>query len=55
MTVAADRRAVLGAVLAAGIARLSMPSCAETGVLVADPLPAAIERHRRAYDAFKPR
>jgi hypothetical protein len=47
----ADRRAVLGSILTAG-ACLSVPSWAGSHALVADPVPAAIERHRRAYDAF---
>jgi hypothetical protein len=51
MNAATDRRAVLGAVLAAG-ACLSVPSWAGAGALVPDPILAAIERHRRAYDAF---
>jgi hypothetical protein len=46
-----DRRAALGAALAA-CACLSLPLRAGTGALVADPVLAAIERHRRAYDAF---
>jgi hypothetical protein len=48
---ATDRRAVLGTILTAG-ACLSLPSWAGAGALVADPVLAAIERHRRAYDAF---
>jgi hypothetical protein len=51
MNAAADRRAVLGSILTAG-ACLSAPSWAGAGALVADPVLAAIERHRRAYDAF---
>ena len=51
MNAAADRRAVLGAILTAG-ACLSVPSWAGAGALVADPVLEAIERHRRAYDAF---
>jgi hypothetical protein len=51
MTVAADRRAVLGSILTAG-ACLSLPSWAGAGALLADPVMAAIERHRRAYNAF---
>ena len=51
MNAAPDRRAVFGAVLTAG-ACLSVPSWAGAGALVADPVLAAIERHRRAYDAF---
>jgi hypothetical protein len=51
MNAATDRRAVLGSILTAG-AWLSMPSWAGVGALVADPVMAAIERHRRAYDAF---
>jgi lipase chaperone LimK len=51
MNAATDRRAVLGSILTAG-ACLSVPSWAGAGALVADPLLAAIERHRRAYDAF---
>jgi hypothetical protein len=50
MNVAPDRRAVLG-ILTAG-ACLSPPLWAGAGALVADPVLAAIERHRRAYDAF---
>jgi hypothetical protein len=48
MTAHADRRAVFGAILTAG-AWLSAPSWAGAG---ADPVMAAIERHRRAYEAF---
>ena len=51
MNAATDRRAVLGSILTAG-ACLSVPSWAGAGALVADPLLAAIERHRRAHDAF---
>jgi hypothetical protein len=51
MNAAPDRRTVLGSVLTAG-ACLSVPSWAGAAALVADPVPAAIERHRRAYDAF---
>ena len=51
MKAATDRRAVLGTILTAG-ACLSLPSWAGAGALVADPVLAAIERHRRAYDAF---
>jgi hypothetical protein len=51
MTAHADRRAVLGSILTAG-ACLSVPSWAGAGALVADPVQAAVERHRRAYDAF---
>jgi hypothetical protein len=51
MTAHADRRAVLGSILTAG-ACLSVPSWVGAGALVADPLMTAIERHRRAYDAF---
>jgi hypothetical protein len=51
MNAAADRRAVLGSILTAG-ACLSVSSWAAAGALVADPVLAAIERHRRAYDAF---
>jgi lipase chaperone LimK len=51
MNAAPDRRAVLGSILTAG-ACLSVPSWAGAGALVAYPLLAAIERHRRAYDAF---
>jgi hypothetical protein len=51
MNAAADRRAVFGSILTAG-ACLSVPSWAGAGALVADPLLAAIQRHRRAYDAF---
>jgi hypothetical protein len=46
-----DRRTLLGSILTAG-ACLSAPPWAGTGALVADPVLAAIERHRRAYDAF---
>jgi hypothetical protein len=48
---APDRRTVLGSILTAG-ACLSLPSCAGAGALVADPVLAAVERHRRAYDVF---
>ena len=51
MNAAPDRRTVLGSILTAG-ACLSVPSWARAGALVADPVLAAIERHRRAYDAF---
>jgi hypothetical protein len=51
MNAAPDRRTVFGSILTAG-ACLSVPSWAGAGGLVADPLPAAIERHRQAYDAF---
>jgi hypothetical protein len=45
------RRTVLSSILTAG-ACLSVPSWAGAGALVADPVLAAIERHRQAYDAF---
>jgi hypothetical protein len=51
MNAAPDRRAVLGSILTAG-ACLSPPLWAGADALVADPVLAAIERHRRAYDAF---
>jgi hypothetical protein len=51
MKAATDRRAVLGAIMTAG-AYLSLPSWAGSGALVADPVLAAIERHRQAYAAF---
>jgi hypothetical protein len=51
MNAATDRRAVLGAVLAAG-ACLSPALWGGASALTADPILAAIERHRRAYDAF---
>jgi hypothetical protein len=51
MNAAPDRRAVVGSILTAG-ACLSVPSWAGAGALVADPVQAAIERHRQAYDAF---
>ena len=51
MNAATDRRAILGSILTAG-ACLSVPSWAGAGSLVADPVLEAIERHRRAYDAF---
>jgi hypothetical protein len=51
MNAVTDRRAVLGAVLAGG-AGLSVLSWAEGSAFVSDPARAAIERHRRAYDAF---
>ena len=51
MNAAPDRRALLGSILTAS-ACLSAPSWAGVGPLVADPVPGAIERHRRAYDAF---
>jgi hypothetical protein len=51
MTAAPGRRTVLGSILTAG-ACLAVPSWAGAGALVADPVLAAIERHRRAYDAF---
>jgi hypothetical protein len=51
MNAATDRRAVLGAILTAS-GCLSVPSWGSTGGSVADPVVAAIERHRRAYDAF---
>ena len=51
MNAVPDRRTVLGSILTAG-ACLSVPSWAGAGALVADPVLAAIERHRRAYDAF---
>ena len=51
MNAAPDRRAVVGSILTAG-ACLSVPSWAGAGALVADPVLAAIERHRQAYDAF---
>jgi hypothetical protein len=51
MNAATDRRAVLGTILTAS-ACLSVPSWGSAGGLVADPVVAAIERHRRAYDAF---
>ena len=51
MTRATNRRAVLGAIVTAS-ACLSMPSWGAAGGSIADPVVAAIERHRRAYDAF---
>jgi hypothetical protein len=48
---ATDRRAVLGAILTAS-ACLSVASWGSSSGSVADPVVAAIERHRRAYDAF---
>jgi hypothetical protein len=51
MTRATNRRAVLGAIVSAS-ACLSMPSWGAAGGSIADPVVAAIERHRRAYDAF---
>jgi hypothetical protein len=51
MNPATDRRAVLGAILAAG-ACLSLPLWGAASALIADPVLEAIERHRRAYDAF---
>jgi hypothetical protein len=50
MNAATDRRAVLGAILTA--ACLSIRSRGGAGASVADPVVAAIERHRRAYNAF---
>jgi hypothetical protein len=50
MNAAPDRRAVLGSILTAG-ACLSVPPWAGARALVADPVLAAIERHRRASDA----
>jgi hypothetical protein len=47
-----NRRAVVGWALTAG-ACLSAPSWAEAGPAVADPILAAIERHRQAYDALQ--
>ena len=51
MTAAPGRRTVLGSILTAG-ACLSVPLWAGASASVADPILAAIERHRRAYDAF---
>jgi hypothetical protein len=51
MNAATDRRAVLGAILTAG-ACISAPLWAGAGASVADPVVAAINRHRRAYNAF---
>jgi hypothetical protein len=51
MTPTPNRRTVVGWALTAG-ACLSAPSWAEAGPAVADPILAAIERHREAYDAF---
>ena len=51
MNAATDRRAVLGAVLAAG-ACLSPALWGGASALIADPVLEAIERHRRVYDAF---
>jgi hypothetical protein len=51
MNAATDRRAVLGAIATAS-ACLSVPSWGAAGGFVADPVLAAIERHRQAYDAF---
>ena len=51
MNAAPDRRAVLGSILTAG-ACLSVPLWAGAGALVADPVLAAMERHRQAYAAF---
>jgi hypothetical protein len=51
MNATADRRAVLGAVLAGG-ACLPFPSCVAASISLADPVYAAIERHRQAYDVF---
>ena len=51
MNAVPDRHTVLGSILTAG-ACLSVPSWAGASELVADPVLAAIERHRRAYDAF---
>jgi hypothetical protein len=51
MNAAPDRRTVLGSVLTAG-ACLSLPLWASASALVADPVMAAIERHRQAYDRF---
>jgi hypothetical protein len=51
MNAAPDRRAVLGAIMTAS-ACLSVPSWGGSGASVADPVVAAIDRHRRAYDAF---
>jgi hypothetical protein len=48
---ATDRRAVLGAILTAS-ACLSVASWGSSSASVADPVVAAIERHRRAYNAF---
>jgi hypothetical protein len=51
MNAAPDRRAVVGAVLAAG-ACLSPALWGGASALIADPVLEAIERHRRAYEAF---
>jgi hypothetical protein len=51
MNIAPGRRIVLGSILTAG-ACLSVPSWAGASALVADPVLAAIERHRQAYAAF---
>jgi hypothetical protein len=51
MNAAADRRTVLSSILTAGTC-LPMLSWAGAGALFADPVLTAIERHRRAYDAF---
>jgi hypothetical protein len=51
MNAATNRRAVLRAILAAS-ACLSAPSGRGAAASVPDPVVAAIERHRRAYDAF---
>ena len=51
MNVAPGRRIVLGSILTAG-ACLSVPPWAGASALVADPVLAAIERHRQAYAAF---
>jgi hypothetical protein len=50
MNAATDRRAVLGAILTTAF--VSAPSWGGAGASVVDPVVAAIERHRRAYDAF---
>jgi hypothetical protein len=51
MNAVPDRRAVMGAVLSGGVC-LSWPSWVAASALVADPVLAAIERHRQAYDLF---
>ena len=51
MNVDPARRTVLSSILTAA-ACLSVPSCAGASALVADPVLAAIERHRQAYDRF---
>jgi hypothetical protein len=51
MNAVTDRRAVLGAILAGG-SYLSVPGSPVANASIADPVYAAIERHRQAYDVF---